>query len=58
VRTDTSLFLNYIKRNYDWGTALDWYANIHSFLWFGWDLYFLEMGKLRISKFETNKSIK
>jgi Lrp/AsnC family transcriptional regulator for asnA, asnC and gidA len=23
VRTDTSLFLNYIKRNYDWGTALD-----------------------------------
>jgi Lrp/AsnC family transcriptional regulator for asnA, asnC and gidA len=23
VRTDTSLFLNYIKRQYDWGTALD-----------------------------------
>ena len=22
VRTDTSLFLNYIKRQYDWGTAL------------------------------------
>jgi Lrp/AsnC family transcriptional regulator for asnA, asnC and gidA len=23
VRTETSLFLNYIKRQYDWGTALD-----------------------------------
>ena len=23
IRTDTSLFLNYIKRQYDWGTALD-----------------------------------
>jgi Lrp/AsnC family transcriptional regulator for asnA, asnC and gidA len=23
IKTDTSLFLNYIKRQYDWGTALD-----------------------------------
>ena len=23
IRTETSLFLKYIKRQYDWGTALD-----------------------------------
>jgi len=23
LRTETSLFLNYVKRQYDWGTAVD-----------------------------------
>ena len=63
VRTDTSLFLNYIKRKLRLGHSPGLICK-YSFIFMVW-LGFILFGdgqikniKIRISKFETNKSIK